>query len=54
MKKTTIDDVESLRAAMAAGLHPSFLFFWGHTAIKGRERGQARPQPVVARRIPHQ
>lgn len=31
-EQTTIDDVESLRAAMAAGLHPSFLFFWGHTA----------------------
>ena len=31
-KQGTIDDVESLRAAIAAGARPTFLFFWGHTA----------------------
>jgi ribA/ribD-fused uncharacterized protein len=28
----TIDNVESLRAAFAAGMRPNLLFFWGHTA----------------------
>jgi len=32
MPQTNIDDVESLRAAIAIGLGPAFLFFWGHTA----------------------
>jgi ribA/ribD-fused uncharacterized protein len=32
MPQTNIDDVESLRAAIAIGLRPAFLFFWGHTA----------------------
>jgi ribA/ribD-fused uncharacterized protein len=32
MSHGTIDDLESLRAAVAAGLRPAFLFFWGHTA----------------------
>ena len=29
---TDINDIASLRAAIAAGLRPTFLFFWGHTA----------------------
>ena len=32
MSQGNIDDVESLRAAIAAGARPTFLFFWGHTA----------------------
>jgi ribA/ribD-fused uncharacterized protein len=32
MSQSNIDDVDSLRAAIAAGVRPTFLFFWGHTA----------------------
>ena len=32
MTEANVDDVESLRAAIASGLRPAFLFFWGHTA----------------------
>ena len=32
MSPGNIDDVESLRAAIALGARPSFLFFWGHSA----------------------
>jgi len=35
MSHHTIDNVESLRAAIASGFRPSFLFFWGHTAKDG-------------------
>jgi ribA/ribD-fused uncharacterized protein len=35
MHQCNVHDIESLRAAVASGLRPTFLFFWGHTAKDG-------------------